>query len=246
MSNFVDLSRRFRDLTQAELDAPEVLASLNDEEHFPAACWSELLEHRRVLLLAEAGSGKTMEMREQVKRLRQEGKYAFFIALESLDRDQLTDSLSVPEEQAFNAWKAEGRINAWFFLDAVDELKLTQGKLERALGRFAKAIDGLLNQVHVVISSRPTDWRPVLDLATLEEKLPFAPPVPAPPPQDEVFLAALTDARGSPKEEAASKSAEVRTVVLLPLSERQVETFASSLGVSNTPAFIQEIRKQDA
>jgi hypothetical protein len=101
MNRFVDLSRRFRDLTNAELDEPELLASLIDDEFLSSVGWPELLRHPRVLLLAEAGSGKTREMREQVKCLTAEQKYAFFIPLESLDQDNLAELLSVEEERAF-------------------------------------------------------------------------------------------------------------------------------------------------
>ena len=73
MTHFIDLQRRFRDLTKAELEDPELLASMNDRAF-------------GILLLAEAGSGKTIEMREQAKSLVSEGKFAFFVALESLDR----------------------------------------------------------------------------------------------------------------------------------------------------------------
>lgn len=248
MSPFVDLSRRFRDLTQAELEEPDFLASLNESEYLPPADWPELLRHPRVLLLAEAGSGKTAEMREQAKRLRTEKKYAFFVALESLDRDNLTDLLSADEEREFATWKADGHSSAWFFLDAVDELKLTQGKLERVLGRFAKAVDGLLNRTYVVISCRPNDWRPVFDMTTLQAKLPFAAATPATtPPADEVFLAALCKQEGGQRPEESPITVEgVRTVVLLPMSARQIEVFASSFGVQDTAAFIAEIHKQNA
>src|SRR5437899_1312593 len=102
---FVELSRRFRNLTKAELEEPELLASLNESEFLSPADWPEILRHPRVLLLAEAGSGKTAEMREQAKRLTAEVRFGFFVALESLDRDDLINLLSVEEERAFAAWK---------------------------------------------------------------------------------------------------------------------------------------------
>ena len=68
MIDLVDLSRRFRDLTNAELDEPELLASLGDGGFPRADGWPEVLRHRRVILLAEVGPGKTREMREQAAR----------------------------------------------------------------------------------------------------------------------------------------------------------------------------------
>lgn len=249
MHQYVDISRRFRDLTKAELEEPELLASFNEHDFPSPTDWPELLRHPRVLLLAEAGSGKTAEMREQAKHLATEGKFAFFVPLESLDRDNLTDLLSAEEGRAFDAWKADGHSTAWFFLDAVDELKLNQGKLERALGRFAKAVDGLLDRVHVVTSCRPSDWRPLLDMATLQARLPLArtAKTSTTTPPDEVFLAALRKEAGMKQEQEESVEAQgVRTVVLLPMSERQIETFSRGLGVKDPAAFIAEIHKQNA
>jgi hypothetical protein len=83
--DYIDLSRRFRDLTESELEDPELLASLNDARWAVAAGmsvgWTELLQHPRVLILAEAGSGKTAEMQEQAARLSAVGNTAFFIPL---------------------------------------------------------------------------------------------------------------------------------------------------------------------
>lgn len=245
---YVDISRRFRDLTKAELEEPELLASFNEHDFPSPTDWPALLCHPRVLLLAEAGSGKTAEMLEQVSRLTAEKKHAFFVPLESLDQNNLIDLLSPKEERDFAAWKADDDSTAWFFLDAVDELKLNQGTLERALRRFSKAVDGLLDRMHVVISCRPTDWRPVVDLSTLRAMFPIpSAQINTLPPPDEVFLEALRKAERIPvSEDSSSKREGVRTVVLLPMSERQIESLAKGLGVTDTAAFMAEVSKQDA
>ena len=85
--------------------------------------WTEILEHSRVVLLAEAGAGKTVEMEERAKRLAREGQYAFFLPLEALDRDPISDLLSNSEALRFHQWKEDSEAAVWFFLDAVDELK---------------------------------------------------------------------------------------------------------------------------
>lgn len=81
--------------------------------------------------------------------------YAFFVALKELDREGLLDLMSGADAHALAAWKADGLSTARFFLDAVDELKLTRSKLERVLGRIAKDLDGHLDRAHTVILSRP-------------------------------------------------------------------------------------------
>jgi len=248
MQKYIDLSRRFRDLTNAELEDPDILASLSEHEFFSAEDWPELLRHPRIILLAEAGSGKTIEMREQAKRIASEGKYGFFIALESLEDESLSDLLSGEEERALEKWKADGHSTAWFFLDAVDELKLTQGKLERALNRFSKAISGLLDRAHVVISCRPNDWRPILDMATVQERLPITSMQgKTVSSADEMFIAALRREEGIQQpDESAPDIRGVRTVVMLPLNERQIEVFSTGLGVGNAVEFMAEIGVQNA
>ena len=134
-TDFLDLKRRFHDLrdtefVHGEFEDPGVLASLDEWGLSPTFGWSELLEHPRVVLLAEAGAGKSREMCEQSRRLVKEGRYAFFVPLEALDSKPLTSLLEPPDEKKFEAWKTNGNEPGWFFLDAVDELKLTNGKLD--------------------------------------------------------------------------------------------------------------------
>src|SRR5690606_22814178 len=152
MIPYVDLQRKFHELTAAELEDPELLIARQDYRLDPGIGWPELLEHPRVVLLAEAGAGKTREMEEQAHRLVGEGKYAFFVPLEGLQHGPFAEQLSsISDEARFNDWKAEGQATGWFFLDSVDELKLTEGKLDRALARFAKDIAGHQRRARVVI-----------------------------------------------------------------------------------------------
>lgn len=251
--DYIDLSRRFRDLTESELEDPELLASLNDARWAVAAGmsvgWAELLQNPRVLILAEAGSGKTAEMQEQAARLSAAGNMAFFIPMEALDREPLEEILSWKENHNLDAWKRGGLSPSWFFLDAIDELKLTRGKLDRALNRLAKNLDGHLHRAHCVISCRPSDFNQSVDLALVRSKLPFMPSQEiAQPSSEEAFLAPLRDrnSNGATKDKKIAISGQPRTVVLLPLSRDQISTFVSSRGVPDTTALIEEINRRDA
>lgn len=252
MPPYIDLQRRFRDMTAAELEDSEFLASLNERTYGSEVGWSELLKHSRVILLAEAGAGKTIEMVEQTKRLVREGKFAFFVALESLDREPLGNVLSTAEEATFEAWKADRQASAWFFLDAVDELKLTEGKLDRALLRLSKAIDNHLDRVHIIISCRPTDWRSSFDSVTVTNRLPVSPKREgASRSSDEVFIDALRRDQGvtvksADEESKAANNDVLRTVILLPMSDRQIELFAEKSGVDDAVSFLAEVRLQNA
>ena len=253
MMEFVDLQRRFHELTDSELEDTESLLSWSGSEFGPDIGWSELLQYPRVILLAEAGSGKTVEMQEQARRLAREGRFAFFLPLESLDGDPIADILSAAEEEQFDRWKTDGGERAWFFLDAVDELKLTDGKLDRALNRLSKAIDDRLDHARIIISCRPSDWRSGSDLNTVQHRLPV-PEVrrnsPARPPE-EVFIDALRYEHGDrphmdPEEDESPNQGTVRTVVMLPMNDKQIKVFAERRDMNNPAAFLAEIARQDA
>ena len=253
MTDFIDIQRRFVDLTDAELEDTERLLSFSEHDLGPAVDWSELLKHRRIILLAEAGAGKTREMEEQAKRLVEEGRFAFFLPLESLDREPVVDLLSADDAGRFEDWKKDFEASAWFFLDAVDELKLTHGKLDRSLRHLSRSIDGHLGRTRVIISCRPSDWRPSLDLITVRNRL----PVPVRSCRnssragEEVFVEALRrDIRkpnpATQEEQDDAGQDSVRTVAMLPMSDAQIKLFAQQLGVDDAAAFLAEIAKQDA
>jgi hypothetical protein len=137
---------------------------------------------------------------------------------------------TLEDERELAAWLADGDSPAWFFLDSVDELKLTRGKFRRALKHFAKKAGGALGRAHVVISCRPTDWRPEQDLEAVRGALPLPSVPPAPPPQmsaDEAFAAALREAETGRRDNEddvgeVAREEGIRTVAMLPLGERQM------------------------
>lgn len=252
---YIDLQRRFHILTEAELEDAELLADWSEDEFQPSPSiidWSKLSQYARVILLAAAGAGKTREMEEQAERLVGEGQFAFFVPLESLDREEFINLLLADEEERFEAWKAGGHAPAWFFLDAVDELKLTEGKLDRALRRLSRALTGHLARTRIILSCRPSDWRPSVDLTTVRNRL----PVPerggniSSQSSEEVFLDALRRDQGSPPfvrpEEEDLSHPEVVQTVMLPMSGSQIMRFAEQSGVHDADAFLAEIAQQNA
>ena len=253
MSGFIDLARRFHELTGQEADDPENLAAWS--EYLPGSTtgWTELLQHARVVLLAEAGAGKTEEMCQRAKCLFGEGKYAFFVALEDLNRERIDDILSTDEEKRFEQWKAAVDALAWFFLDSVDELKLTQGKLHRALRRLSKDLAGRLDRARIIVSCRPSDWLPSLDADTVRETL--RPPeksarIPS-ETSEEVFVEALRREYGLKPPVPRDKNENARgnvvhTFMMLPMSDKQIERFAQQRGLQDVDAFLAAVRRHDA
>ena len=239
MTDFIDLERRFHILTDTELEDTELLLAWSGYEFSSDTGWSDLLESSRVVLLAEAGAGKTAEMREQARRLAEENKFAFFMAVESLDQESVSALLSSVEERRFEAWKADGEALAWFFLDAVDELKLTRGKLDRALRRLSKSIDGHLDRARIVISCRPSDWRPSRDLPTVQHILPISKRDSAAPSRspEEVFTAvrgAIRHGRYG-RVSQGCRSTERLDLRLSPLGYRRPDRDLDGIGASWHP-----------
>src|SRR5215469_16050343 len=66
--------------------------------------WGDLRKHRRVVLLAEAASGKTEEFLNQADTLRASGTPAFFVTIENLADGGLNEALEPPHVAAFDRW----------------------------------------------------------------------------------------------------------------------------------------------
>lgn len=244
MNSYIDLDRKYRTLTQKDLEHAETLSAADYFDSRDARSWRELVENPRVVLLAEAGAGKTEELRHMANVLRGEGRYAFFIEIESLGRKSLRDSLSAEDETLLDAWKADGRASAWFFLDAVDELKLTQVRFDSALQTFAKGVGGLLERLNVVVACRPNDWRAVTDMEALTRLLPRHSPGVREMPSADAFFELLE------RQEATPKSSEKQvtnflTVVLVPLTDPQIRTFVRERG-ANAEDFAAELDRRHA
>ena len=86
MHTIVPIQRFFSKLKPVEREAPE-WHRFNPYSSLYTLSWDDILRHRCVLLLAPGNSGKTTEMKEQVKLLSEQGKAAFFIELKHLAKD---------------------------------------------------------------------------------------------------------------------------------------------------------------
>src|SRR5687768_428359 len=87
-----------------------------------ALTWNDLLERHRVVILAEAGSGKSTELSRQAELLRAEGREAFIATLQNIGRKGFERALGKADWARFEAWK-QLDTPAWLFLDSVDEAK---------------------------------------------------------------------------------------------------------------------------
>src|SRR6266545_2406130 len=134
--------------------------------------WSNILEMTRVVILAEAGTGKTQELLETARRLRKEGKTAFFCHIEDLAAAGLENALSEGNVEEVRSW-LEGSQIAWFFLDSVDEARLANHRFfEKALRTLAPALNPAISRARIFITARVSDWRATADFLFVKEVLP--------------------------------------------------------------------------
>ena len=119
--------------------------------------WDELLLQRRVVILAEAGSGKSTEMAERARMTTASHRYAFHATVGDVGREGLEGALGGRDREGLAAWRASTD-DAWFFIDSVDEAKSSKVRLEKVLRRLADGIYGSEERAHIILSGRITDW----------------------------------------------------------------------------------------
>lgn len=110
---FIELDRSFRTL----VDDPTTIAS-DDAKLVPSATslkWADLLSLHRVVVLSEAGAGKTEEIRNAALSLRDEGKPAFFLRLEHISTS-FESAFEEGTHDEFETW-LDSPQEGWLLLD---------------------------------------------------------------------------------------------------------------------------------
>lgn len=236
------VERSFRDISEDKLGEADQQAFLVSLGWSHSVGWGELLRSKRVLIISEAGAGKTYECRAQRDRLWGAGEPAFMLELATLAASDVRSLLDHEEEKRLDAWLASQSDVATFFLDSIDELKLSLGSFEQALKRLNKAIVGQLGRARIVITSRPVPFDEQLARRLL--------PVPSQPEtaaDGESFARIVMGERA--KQHTAENDdtpADWRTVALMPLSDRQIAHFARGQNVDDPQALLADLRQRNA
>lgn len=99
---YIPLDRQFSIISedQEDLENNESLFSLG---HSTLKIWADLEGEYRCVILAEAGAGKTEELRNRAKALSEQGRPSFFIRIEDIEQD-FHEAFEVGTEDEFNAW----------------------------------------------------------------------------------------------------------------------------------------------
>jgi hypothetical protein len=98
----IELNRRFVQCRDDERSDPDLVA------HFGRTGgtlgWEDLLKKRRVVLLAEAGSGKTTEMKGRALTLAAAGQTSFYATVEDVGRRGLEAALTPADRSRLAEW----------------------------------------------------------------------------------------------------------------------------------------------
>lgn len=135
--------------------------------------WDKLHEQNGpIVILGEPGSGRSYEFKAQRDKLLKSGRMAFYLELHRLVNAEIDSILKGTEDgRSFEAWSRSGGV-AYFFLDAVDEAKLSKTlDFQVALVNFRRSLDHRLGEAKIYISSRISAWKPEIDGNLVESEL---------------------------------------------------------------------------
>ena len=234
------ISRSFLDLSDKDLPEVENASLWARWGLSRGSKWEDLLSARRILIISEAGAGKTFECRACQQRLWANGEPAFFLELGTLADKEVRAMLDPPEQARFDEWQRAQSETATFFLDFIDELKITQKSFEQALKSLGRACAGNMDRVRVVITTRPIS----VDRQLIERYL-------AIPPEKEADATAEGFAdtamrRERPQNRDRDTVKDWRNVGLMPFTHDEVKVFAALQGVRDPEALLADIVKRDA
>lgn len=237
---YIELDRTFRTL----VDDPTITAS-DDSKLVPSTtslAWSDILQCHRVVVLSEAGAGKTEEIRHTAQRLREDGQAAFFLRLEHIS----TSFEAAFEEGAFDEFETwlESSQEGWLLLDSIDESRLRDPlDFELAVRILGNRLRPALQRVHLILTGRAAAWRPLADLALCARHLPYSGPSRSAlvdESRDEPGSLRKTTVRGTDPGQAV-----FIIVSLEDLSVSQARLFASEMGVPDVDEFLEAIERAD-
>lgn len=227
MKDWVELHRRFvRISPEGARDLPSA-----DVSHALGRTvgWDAVLAEPLALVLGQAGAGKTSELRERARVLREAGRAAFFVRMDAIasESELALAFASSDDQQAFEQWKVTDTEGA-LFIDALDECPGGTRDRDRALRRVLRGLGARLASVHIVVAARAAELTaPDGELLCRVLK------------QLEESRAGSSKPESSPKPEREEVS--VPTFFLAPLSWGQIEAVAHREGVSDTAALRREI-----
>ena len=236
------IERTFRNIPEGKISKADQQSFLVSLGWSHGATWDDLLESKRVLMISEAGAGKTHECKAKQQDLWKAGEAAFVVELAALAKEELRGLLDPDEETRLDAWLSSQSDVATFFLDSLDELKLTLGSFELALKRLKKCIGNQLHRARIVITTRPIH----LEEQLLRKILPVPPALSSEPSGETFAKAAMGDNWIQRNENSNNHSQNWRTVALMPLSDEQIAEFSRNQDVNDPDILLEDLKTRNA
>ncbi len=232
VGGFIQLNRTFHPLSdKAENDDADIRRFIGIGKPLG---WSNLLKLRRVVILSEAGSGKTFEIRQIARQLRADKRPAFFLRLEHLG-EHFESAFEEGSSDEFNAWLSSVD-DGWLLLDSIDEARLRDPlDFAKAIRILGHRLGAAKQRAHIVLSGRSTAWRPNSDLALCVQHLPYVEPKEPPRSTDEIE-----------QDKTAKEKPPFKVVALDDLNSKQIEIFAKAKGVIDAKSLLEAVERADA
>ncbi len=243
---YIDLNRSFASISKDhefdESDFEHAFLNAGKTTH-----WPDILKLKRVVILAEAGVGKTEEITMITNRIRANGEKAFFLRLEHLCND-FEISFEIGTFSEYQEWLTADE-SAWFFLDSVDEARMSNPKyFETAIRKLSVKLGDYKQRAKICITSRPSEWRAKSDITLIQSWLPYFETKEIGEGQDHEDLSPNDAENHSVQMNHTKNSQPVDPSVygIQPLNNAQKKQFAEGLGVRNTKSFLIAIEKSEA
>lgn len=234
--DYVELHRTFSELS-------ETTGAGKDDERLYAVgrsvSWDALLQESRVVILSEAGSGKTEEIRATAQKLRGDGKAGFFLRLEHVATD-FDNAFEVGTVAEFHAWVSSFE-PGWIFLDSVDESRLKSPlDFESAVRFMSGRLSTVKQRAHLFLTSRAPAWRPVTDRALCMKLFPFS--------AEKVAVAESASAAEGQQVQSrlVREKPGFMIVALDDLTRSQTEAFARGRGIDDPQPLFDALERADA
>jgi hypothetical protein len=231
---YVDLGRRFIPFQEAADSDEAAWISYYRPTYFGwrVFSWDELLgdDSRCVVVLGEAGSGKSWEFEARAETLSSRGMTVFLLPLEDLVDREIDQCLNTDDAARLKSW-LDGAERAVFFLDSLDEARLkSRNALRKVLLALDRGLGQSLQRASIVLSSRVSEWQPRSDLDLLKS----------------VFGNLDADENKSVFLRREERHVRFRVVQLAALHQDQIGTLAVARGLESVDDFLAEVDRREA
>ncbi|WDP89340.1 MAG: hypothetical protein HUN04_06220 [Desulfobacter sp.] len=239
---YIKLNRTFHELSKDgfQSDDSDIYRLLGTGERLN---WSNLIKEYRLIILSEAGSGKTYEIQNVALMLREQGKNAFFLRLEHIPSD-FEDAFEIGTYENFENWLNSGE-EGWLLLDSIDEARLRHPRdFERAIRKLSRIISKVKDWTHIVITGRTTAWRPLSDLKICKAQLPYNANS-----STEKGPINDSDLEGGLHTQTKTKNSDetvFKIVAFDDLDSGQIELFVKARGIEDSKSFLEAVERADA